>query len=56
MKAIMNHPMLKLKRASDTQWLSMENAVDALGCCFSAVKAVLEHDANESDATALGCV
>ncbi|XP_011409071.1 PREDICTED: zinc finger protein 862-like, partial [Amphimedon queenslandica] len=51
---MMDHPKLKLKKPSETRWLSLENAVSALRCCYRPVKAVLENEAAEGDATALG--
>ena len=54
MQQVLDHPQLKLKKPFDTRWLSFENAVNALQCCFKPVKSVLDHEANEGDATALG--
>ena len=54
MQRVLDHPQVKLKKPSDTRWLSLENAVNALRRCFKPVKCVLDHEANEGDATALG--
>ena len=50
----MNHPALHLKRPADTRWLSLEQAVDALRRSLQPVRAVLNAEAEEGDATALG--
>ena len=50
----MNNPELHLKRPSDTRWLSLEYAVDALRHSLEPVRAVLNQQAEEGDATALG--
>lgn len=52
----MNKPKLKMKRATETRWLSHESAVDALRQCLKAVKAILEKETCEGDATAIGLV
>ena len=52
MQRVTDHPMLKLKRSAQTRWLSLQNAVDALRCCFTPLKAVLDHTAIEGDALA----
>ena len=54
MQRVMNEPKLKLKRAAETRWLSHESAVDALRRSLKAVKATLEEEAREGDATARG--
>ena len=54
MQRVLDHPKLKLKKASETRWLSLENAVNSLRRCYKSVKAVLENEASEGDATALG--
>lgn len=54
MQRVMNEPKLKLKRAAETRWLSHESAVDALRRSLKAVKANLEEEAREGDATARG--
>ena len=53
MQSLLDHPQLKLQRSTDTRWLSLENAVTTL-CSFKPVKAVLEHEGAEGDATAIG--
>ena len=45
-----------MKRATETRWLSHESAVDALRQCLKAVKAILEQETCEGDATAIGLV
>ena len=54
MQRVMNEPKLKLKRAAETRWLSHESAADALRRSLKAVKATLEEEAREGDATARG--
>ena len=54
MQRILDNPQLKLKKACETRWLSLENAVNALRRCFQPVKCVLDQEANDGDATALG--
>ena len=54
MQSLLDHPQLKLQRSTDTRWLSLENAVTALRRCFKPVKAVLEHEGAEGEATAIG--
>ena len=51
---VLHHPELHLKRPADTQWLSLEQAVDALRHCLQSVTAVLNAEAEEGDATTLG--
>lgn len=51
---VLNEPELKLKRATDTRWLSHEGAVDALRKSYVAVKQTFEQEAAEGDATAHG--
>lgn len=38
MQSVLDYPKLKLKKPSETRWLSLENAVDALRRCFKPVK------------------
>lgn len=46
---------VKLKDASDTRWLSHQQAIDAIRRCYVAVVLSLEKEANEkTDATAAG--
>ncbi len=54
MEQAMNDPKLKLTRATDTQWLSHQGAVDALRRCIRSVKLVMEEEAAQGNATALG--
>ena len=55
MQSLLDHPQLKLYRGQqDMCWLSLENAVTALRRCFKPVKAVLEHEGAEGEATAIG--
>ena len=54
MQRVLNHQKLKVKKASETQWISLENEVNYLRCCYKSVKAVLENEVSEGDATALG--
>ena len=54
MQRVLNHQKLKLKKASETQWIFLENEVNYLRCCYKSVKAVLENEVSEGDATALG--
>ena len=54
MQRVLDHPKLKLKKPSETRWLSLENAVNALRRCYKPVISVLENNASEGDATALG--
>ena len=41
----MNDPRLKLTRATETSWLSHQNAVDALRRCIVSVKLLMEQEA-----------
>ena len=52
MQRVLNVPKLKLKRASVTHWLSHESTVDALRRSLKAVKAILEEEVCEGEATA----
>ena len=54
MQTVLNHPQLRLQKPTVTRWMSLENAVDALRKCFRSVKLVLDAEANDGDATALG--
>ena len=51
---LLNEPELKLKRATDTRWLSHESAIDALRRSYAPVKQTFEQEAVEGDATAQG--
>ena len=52
-KAI-NDPQLKMLRATETRWLSHQNAIDALRRSIVSVKIVLEQESALGNATALG--
>ena len=53
MQVVLAFPQAKLQKPTETRWLSLENAVHALRCCFDAVQAVFEEGSN-GDAMALG--
>ena len=50
----MNDPQLKLTRATETRWLSHQNAVDALRRSIVSVKLLMEQEAETGNAVALG--
>ena len=54
MEKLLNEPQLRLNCATETCWLSHESAIDALRRCLKAVKATLEKEAIDGDATAHG--
>ena len=51
---MLDEPQLKLKRAMETRWLSHESVLDALQRCLKAVRATLEQETEDGDATAHG--
>ena len=54
MQSLLEQRQLKLNRATNTRWLSLENAVTALRQSFEAVKAVPDNKSTEGDPTAIG--
>ena len=50
----MNDPQLKLTRATETRWLSHQNAVDALRKSIMSVKLLMEQEDETGNAVALG--
>lgn len=50
----LNQPELHLKRPTETRWLSLEYAIDALRKSLQSVSGVLNQEADDGDATALG--
>ncbi len=52
---VLHEPLLKLQRATDSRWLSHQNAIDSLRRCLKSVKlhVVLEEKAASGDATAI---
>ncbi len=51
---VLGHPHIKLQRPTETCWLSLENAFIVLRRSHKPVASVLEQEAAEGDATALG--
>ena len=54
MQHVLDHPTLKLQRPTETRWLSLDNSVTALRHSLQPVRCVLEQEAAEGDATAIG--
>ena len=51
---VINDPHLKLTRATETCWLSHQNAVDALRRSIMSIKLLMEQEATAGNAVALG--
>ena len=54
MEKALNDPQLKMTRATGTRWLSHQSAVDALRRSIKSVKLLMEQEAVQGNATALG--
>ena len=54
MQTVLNESHIKLQHGTQTRWLSNQSAVEALRKCLIAVKLVVEEQASNGDATALG--
>ena len=52
-QAVLSQGKVKLQRPMENRWLSLGNAVSALRKSFKSVKAILENEASEGDATAI---